>query len=381
MSSTERSREFRERCKQDPVKYKTYLSEEREKFKLRRDKQKLALQNDKVKLKLKQKQDKIRQRQYREKIKSLPETRKHKAVVAKLLVDELLEIGKRLKPLQKLKKKEHGKRLNKETKDNVVEFYLRDDVNRTEPGKKDKVAIKNIQTGKKEAIQKLTMMMTIAEANKEFRKEYPDCSVQNLLSCDEETVNNEIKWSQWKDVEGHLQIVMETGTVYDYVNKIQMQLTAFKLHCYMERKKKKKEQQSKQFEDVKKRFFYVIKQLYRLISQKTTPLFKMKHNALTGVSDKSPFSLLLFGGKVYNYAIISDDLLHSKYSVWVFIKTLLQDLKIKVVQNIHHVKIFSDGCAAQFKNHFTMLTSHIFYSTSMFLLIGISSPYPMAKEQ
>ncbi|XP_063222679.1 uncharacterized protein LOC134531076 isoform X2 [Bacillus rossius redtenbacheri] len=463
MTSTKRSQAFRERLKQDPAKYEAYLIKERERFKLRRDQQK-RIQTDKE-LKLKRKQDRIRQRKHRENKKSqtvksnsnvLPEKSsyrsnrslgkavcklkrilphspgKRKAVVAKLLVDELPEYGKRLNLLHKMKK-EHGQRLNEETKAKVTQYYLRDDISRTEPGRKDKCTVKNVQSGKKDVVQKRTMMMTIAEAYEEFVKEYPDCKIKKskffelrpqfvypvstmshntcvchyhanmhflveslakevnvfphstndllaILVCDverfdcmldicekckltcnsvrdvisqydEETLTNEMKWKQWKNVEGHPQIVSETGTVSDCVKKIQMQMIAFKLHQYVKRK------QSKHFEDAKKNFSThdaVIQidfaENYTAVSQdeiQSAHWTQRQTTIFTAV-------VWLECNKVYNYAIISDELSHDKYSVWTFLKTLIQDSKQKM-QNIHHVKIFSDGCAAQFKNRFTVV--------------------------
>ena len=55
----------------------------------------------------------------------------------------------------------------------------------------------------------------------------------------------------------------------------------------------------------------------------------------------------------YSFPIVSDDLCHSKYSVWVFLKYNFQKV-LEFKPNISYVKMFSDGCAAQFKNKFTL---------------------------
>lgn len=48
-----------------------------------------------------------------------------------------------------------------------------------------------------------------------------------------------------------------------------------------------------------------------------------------------------------------DDLNHGKVSVWVFMHSVIKELKSEMPQ-LSKLKIFSDGCAAQFKNKFTL---------------------------
>lgn len=55
----------------------------------------------------------------------------------------------------------------------------------------------------------------------------------------------------------------------------------------------------------------------------------------------------------HSYGIISDDLTHSKYCVWVFLRNILMVFKQKH-KHITKVIIYSDGCAAQFKNRYNL---------------------------
>ena len=102
---------------------------------------------------------------------------KRKAVVTKLLFQELPEIGKKL-----YQQKKSSKCLSVETENKIKNFYLRDDISRKEPGRKDMVSVKNPETGKREPKQKCYMMMTISEAYELFVNEYPESRVKNQNS-------------------------------------------------------------------------------------------------------------------------------------------------------------------------------------------------------
>lgn len=58
--------------------------------------------------------------------------------------------------------------------------------------------------------------------------------------------------------------------------------------------------------------------------------------------------------QVYSFAIISNYLSHDKYSVFVFIKNIVSWIGQKHV--LKSLVIFSDGCAGQFKNRYTLST-------------------------
>ena len=178
-----------------------------------------------------------------------------------------------------------------------------------------------------------------------------DIGVRVKGLIDEEVIDNELKWTQWKDVKGHPQTVVEIGTVSDCIKEIEKQFSAFKFHSYVKRK------QSKQFEDAKINFrkHDIVLQIdyaenYTAVcqdeiqsahwSQQQTTIF----TAVAWIKD----------GPMHSYAIISDDLMHNKYSVWSMLKLLFKELKRKF-PNLHNVQIFSDGCSAQFKNRYTLL--------------------------
>jgi hypothetical protein len=54
-----------------------------------------------------------------------------------------------------------------------------------------------------------------------------------------------------------------------------------------------------------------------------------------------------------SYAVVSDDIEHSKYAVWTYRKKIMQHAKAEHPE-IEKSKDISDGCAQQFKNKFTI---------------------------
>lgn len=57
--------------------------------------------------------------------------------------------------------------------------------------------------------------------------------------------------------------------------------------------------------------------------------------------------------RTLSIAIISNDLTHDKYCVWKFLTTILDYIRSEVA-TFKKCHIFSDGCAAQFKNKFIL---------------------------
>lgn len=61
--------------------------------------------------------------------------------------------------------------------------------------------------------------------------------------------------------------------------------------------------------------------------------------------------MMYIGGKSFSFIIISDDNSQSKYVVFAYLSRIIKLAK-KDFPNLSYLKIFSDGCAAQFKNKF-----------------------------
>lgn len=54
-----------------------------------------------------------------------------------------------------------------------------------------------------------------------------------------------------------------------------------------------------------------------------------------------------------SYVLVSNDMSHSKYSVYTFIKALIEDVR-SVYPQINKTFILSDNCAQQFKTKYTL---------------------------
>lgn len=59
-----------------------------------------------------------------------------------------------------------------------------------------------------------------------------------------------------------------------------------------------------------------------------------------------------YQNRVYSYAVISDDLNHSKYATYTFLKSIIFHFKNNY--NIQQIFFFSDNCASQFKSKYCL---------------------------
>lgn len=76
---------------------------------------------------------------------------------------------------------EASKRYSLENKILIEEFFLRDDISRQSPGKKDYLVIKNKETRKRETHQKRYLVMSVGEAFEQFKVENPSVKIKKSL--------------------------------------------------------------------------------------------------------------------------------------------------------------------------------------------------------
>jgi hypothetical protein len=90
---------------------------------------------------------------------------------------------------------------------------------------------------------------------------------------------------------------------------------------------------------------------YSIISQDEIQAAHWSHSRITIFTSTCVVWLLL--EVTTSFAIISDHLAHNKYAVFTFLSRIIKEgqSKHKLIDN---VTIFSDGCAAQFKNKYTL---------------------------
>lgn len=167
------------------------------------------------------------------------------------------------------------------------------------------------------------------------------------FSCTEEAIN--LKWKQWQDFNGRPQITITEGPLSTGIYFLEKQLNAYKTHCFV------KHVQEKYFDSKRQALSEteVLIQLdfaenYSLISQDEIQSAHWSHQQVTIFT-----CVAWFSDATHSFAIISNELSHNKYSVYTFVKEIITQLKIKK-NSLQKVTIFSDGCAAQFKNRYTL---------------------------
>lgn len=178
-----------------------------------------------------------------------------------------------------------------------------------------------------------------------------ECTV-NLSSLIEERdmLSCSTKWKQWKDIEGHPQLTVTEGSVEAVLNELQSQLKVFKRHVFVKRV------QSKVFIEMKRNVEddEVILQVdfaenYSSLLQDEIQSAHWNNTQITLFTACA----WLKGANIRSFVIVTDELSHDKYCVFACIKKIINCLK-QEFDILKCVKIFSDGCASQFKNKFTL---------------------------
>ena len=105
--------------------------------------------------------------------RGLPQSPHKKAfVIHKLAASDGIDIQNTQTKFTSLNKN----KLSHETREPVIEFYARDDISRMMPGKADYITVKN-PDGTKENKQKRHLIMTVREACRAFKDNYPEIKV------------------------------------------------------------------------------------------------------------------------------------------------------------------------------------------------------------
>lgn len=216
-----------------------------------------------------------------------------------------------------------------------------------------------------EALKKI--MPTLPTSSTEFLKTIT-CDISNekcmtgkCLNCYEIsdilplTLDTTLKvaWKQWQSVEKRCQITNATGTVKDLIKELDSKTLKFKFHVFA------KNEQSQYFDTKIKESTQeeVVLQIdfaenFAILNQDEIQSAHWSHLQVTLFTGCAWANQ---GQEKHSYVIVSNELIHDKYSVWLFIKKIIDDLKSRFA-NLKKVTICSDGCAAQFKNRFTLST-------------------------
>lgn len=171
--------------------------------------------------------------------------------------------------------------------------------------------------------------------------------------------NLNIHWNQWErsDVNNRIQIKEHLTEARHVVSKLQEQLPAFKTHVFV------KNIQSIYFKETKEtlKADEAVLQIdfaenFGTMSQDEIQAAHWAYEQVTIFTACAWFK----DDQKTSIIVVSDDLLHDKCSVWVFMKAVIDYVK-QIQPQLKYISIFSDGCTSQFKNRYTM-SSLLWYS-------------------
>ena len=173
--------------------------------------------------------------------------------------------------------------------------------------------------------------------------------VESSMDEDDNGEERCIKWKRWEEVTGRPTQVEISMSLSDAVDRVNALLSNYKTHCYI------KDEQSNFFKSFKNQIrpSEAVLQIdfaenYACISQDEVQSAHWNHKQVT------LFTAVAWMGnsECKSFVIVSDDLDHDKHAVWSMLKVILK--RLTDIRPIETVVIFSDGCAAQFKNRYTM---------------------------
>ena len=189
------------------------------------------------------------------------------------------------------------------------------------------------------------------------QRDNPSCMMNTCTQCSrdqfaldvEKEDEDSVKWRKWTEAEGRPVQVEVLLSVEDAVAEINETLNDYKWHCLV------KDQQSKLFRDSKENISegQAVVQIdfaenYAAVTQDEVQSAHWNHSQITIFT---AVAWLENGCK--SFVVVSDDLNHDKVAVWAMLRAVVSYMKAE--HSITQIKVFSDGCAAQFKNRYTMM--------------------------
>jgi len=177
-----------------------------------------------------------------------------------------------------------------------------------------------------------------------------ECSnIQFALDSDKQDCEDSVKWRKWTESEGRPVQGNVLMSLEDAVDEVNGMFNDYKCHCLV------KDQQSKLFKECKENILEkeaVIQidfaENYAAVTQDEVQSAHWNHTQITIFT-----AVAWFQNGCKSFVVISDDLNHDKVTVWAMLGAIVRYLKTE--HSITHIKLFSDGCAAQFKNRYTQM--------------------------
>lgn len=161
------------------------------------------------------------------------------------------------------------------------------------------------------------------------------------------SLNSMTRRKKWEDVEGFLQVTDKMCSLKDLIGDINKQLPSFKMHCLI------KSVQYKYFEECKHRGDVTEAVIQVDFAENATLTTQNQiQSAHWRERHVTVFTCVIWSNNTTeSLAIISDDLDHSKCSVWTFLKLIGNFIKT-TFPLVDHLIIFSDNAASQFRSRY-----------------------------
>lgn len=183
---------------------------------------------------------------------------------------------------------------------------------------------------------------------------YGECencsSTVGVLIDSDVDLQQTIKWKQWTAHDKQWIVQETSGSLGQAIHALSEKLVAFKKHWFIKKK------QSDHFQHAKENLLptEAVLQMdfaenYSIISQDEIQSAHWCHGQVTIFTACASFP----DKTVKCFAVISDNRDHNKYAVWTFMKEVLSAIK-KMKPELKHIKIFTDNCAGQFKNKYSL---------------------------
>lgn len=160
----------------------------------------------------------------------------------------------------------------------------------------------------------------------------------------------EISWNKWSFINNRPEFIKNTTVCNKALTELKNMTDKFRLHCYI------KQVQSDHFEETKNNLQKneaVIQidfaENYALTHQDEIQSAHWSHKQVTIFT-----CCIWFDDEMKSVAIISNDTSHTKQAVWTFLKNIIDYVQTIRCNTIEILNIFSDNCAAQFKNKYTL---------------------------
>ena len=163
-----------------------------------------------------------------------------------------------------------------------------------------------------------------------------------------------LQYYQWRSIDSRIEKVVVTDTVDTIFNELKKQLSAFLLHTFVKRNQAASFDSLKTFCNGQSIVLQVdFSENATIAAQKEVQAAHWHHSQATiftahaWINSATNFSMV----------IISDDLDHTKYSIFVFMQHIFQTIRAKF-PSVESINVFSDGPTSQFKQRFLFSNLH-----------------------